>query len=129
VWLPVLAADNNVHPTDLGHWRIANFYTKFLPPLLAGHAPPPQRHETGATTQLIAAAAAGEADAVAAPAPTPIVWTNFTSLEISGRAFNDTPSPFNRLPATAQKTVRAPVCAPTVGLFHGFRELCFAWVN
>jgi hypothetical protein len=32
-----------------------------------------------------------------------------TSLEISGRAFDDTPSPFNRLPKDAKATVRAPV--------------------
>jgi hypothetical protein len=40
-----------------------------------------------------------------------MTFTNFTALEICGRAFNDTPSPFNRLPAAAEKTVRPVVWA------------------
>ena len=34
------ATFNDVHPTDLGHWRIAEFYNGYLPPVLAGKAPP-----------------------------------------------------------------------------------------
>jgi|EP01046_Picozoa_sp_COSAG06_P040323 hypothetical protein len=32
-----------------------------------------------------------------------MTWANFTALEIDGRAFNDTPTPFNRLPTAAKQ--------------------------
>jgi hypothetical protein len=30
---------SQVHPTDLGHWKIAEFYKSYLPSLIAGDTP------------------------------------------------------------------------------------------
>ena len=50
------ATYNNVHPTDLGHWRIAEFYSQYLPPLLAGKAAPPAPVTASDVERLEAAA-------------------------------------------------------------------------
>lgn len=124
------ATYNNVHPTDLGHWRIADFYSKYLPLLLAGQYPAALRPRQtqnkglvqnkgsvsqGQTPNPNVAAAVGQLwrrplqPHMGQTAPLATEWTNFTALEITGRAFNDTPTPFNRLPVAAKATVRPAV--------------------
>ena len=105
-----------VHPTDLGHWRIAEFYSKFLPPLLANkaRAAPQSRQAVAGSESLIVEQADAKAELLSMPsepqpAPANVIWTNFTALQIEGRAFNDTPTPFNRLPTAAKATVRGAV--------------------
>lgn len=117
------ATYNNVHPTDLGHWRIAEFYSKFLPPLLLAGQQGQQQQPRAQRPPLPSPGARSAVQCTppakpctdhpqrcCAPDISPgMTWTNFTALGIAGRAFNDTPTPFNRLPAAAQKTVRGPV--------------------
>ena len=120
-WWHVINADlvraldqMQVHPTDLGHWRIAEFYSKFLPPLLANKGlankalfAPQARLQAPAPI----AGTDAEAELRSPPSDTEatVIWKNFTSLQIEGRAFNDTPTPFNRLPTAAKSTVREAV--------------------
>ena len=104
------ATYNNVHPTDLGHWKIAEFYINYLPPLLAGKAPAPVHRHRSPPPSAPLVSDPEQRDRPAATTA-PMTFTNFTALEICGRAFNDTPGPFNRLPAAAERTVRPAVWA------------------
>ena len=104
-----------VHPTDLGHWRIAEFYSKFLPPLLTNKFVAPQAYrQAPSASDLPNLEQDTEAERLSQPPETQpaaasVIWTNFTALQVEGRAFNDTPTPFNRLPAAAKSTVREAV--------------------
>jgi hypothetical protein len=53
-----------------------------------------------------------------------IAWMAATELNIVGRAFNDTPTPYNRLPAAAEGVVRSAVWGlslDSAGLFVAFQ--------
>ena len=70
------------HPDDLGHHMIAQFYSKFLPKILAGAAPVVPASSDGATPQ--AGMAPGLDDAIAACSAN-IHWTDARTLGVGGR--------------------------------------------
>ncbi len=120
-----------VHPLDRGHDLVAAAMEAVLRPLMlaardmpAAPAPPPvplpaapPAPAPAPARAAIAAASSGGVAGGALGAPPPrappagLVWTPATALTIRGRAFNDTPSPFNRLPAAAHGVVRDEVWA------------------
>ena len=69
------------HPDDLGHHMIAQFYSKFLPKILAGAAPVVPASSDGATPQDMAP---GLDDAIAACSAN-IHWTDARTLGVGGR--------------------------------------------
>ena len=103
------------HPHDHGHALIA----KALAPIVAGilsapiatdavgslrpQAPDAQRAEPRAAPALLPSIALPQAP------PANAVWLPATSLALRGRAFNNTPTPFNRLPSDAHGVVRDAV--------------------
>ena len=128
-----------LHPSELGHTRVAEYYQAFLPPLLAASdddsAPRGRRatavragdeellasllvavsdHEDEEAEEQAASlgrlAAQGPRQSVA-PFMTDAVYTDFRDLGVHGRAFNDTAPGhyYSRLPAAAQKDVTAEV--------------------
>lgn len=113
------ATFNNVHPTDLGHWKISQFYASYLPTIISSRSSSSRRgsaSKSGMPPGVVGTVSIRQntsaqisAPAPTAPAPPPLAWTDFSNLEISGRAFNDTPSIYNRLPAAAKSTVRGAV--------------------
>jgi hypothetical protein len=128
---------NNVHPTDLGHSEITKYYTTMLPKLLAGEL---QRKEVVLGDDLVrdrdrkaATKALGPTEAPEAAAPQPgmpgmeaaedTMWMDVAGLGVEGRAFNDTPSIYNRLPSSAKPDVRSDVWSLSLmsaGLFVRF---------
>lgn len=61
------------------------------------------------------------------PAGSEVMWVPAEELTIRGRAFNDTPTPFNRLPAAAKKAIRSDVwllSLQSAGLFVAFSTAC-----
>ena len=103
----LLTHPQGTHPTDLGHSRMADFYSKLIPDILTAseHAttdnsvpppPPPPALElaTGRPTATVPPTRASGTVPVPVPVPVPscsngssIVWTNAaTSLFVGGRA-------------------------------------------
>jgi lysophospholipase L1-like esterase len=137
------------HPHDHGHSLIAQALLPVVQGILA--APPRAGRSTlqlrAATANAAAGAAAAAAAAAAAslpapavrlpeeqrdavtpflaplPAPASTAWVPAASLALRGRAFNDTPTPFNRLPSSAHGVVRDAVWSLSLnspGLVVGF---------
>ena len=121
-----------VHPLDRGHALVAAAMEGVLRPLMT--APEPALRVASPSPADTSAAPALEADsrrgdgassssddvfvvgaALGAPPPhTPpanLVWTPATALTIRGRAFNNTPTPYNRLPSAAHGVVRDAIWA------------------
>ena len=124
-----------LHPNELGHTRVAEYYQAFLPPLLATSdadtAPRGSSHFHGATPAVgaigaratapvleqqemegnLGLAAAGPAKQSPSSAPADYSYTDLRDLGVHGRAFNDTAPGhyYSRLPASAQKDVTAAV--------------------
>jgi lysophospholipase L1-like esterase len=120
------------HPHDHGHMLIAQALLPVVQGILGRAAPPragpaPARRpladaDAGATAADANTAAAvpalrsaeeqrGAVTPFSAPraAPADAVWLPATQLALRGRAFNDTPTPFNRLPSAAKGVVRDAV--------------------
>ena len=126
-----------LHPSDLGHYQIAEFYAAMLPPLLATSdaRAAAQTAELAAVAAVKAAEAAlepagvlsaaerelhelqtklmqHEASADAPPAPKPgYSYTDLRSIGVHGRVWNDTSAGnyYSRLPAAAKKDVTSAV--------------------
>ena len=114
---------NSVHANDLGHTLMAQRYREVLPPILAGLTAGAEDAEA----ELAAAARIAmrqtqqqdkldeeEGEEEQAPPPPPPLqfeWTAMDSpvVDIVGRAFDDTPTPFSRLPTSAKPDVRLEV--------------------
>jgi len=127
------------HPHDHGHLLIAQALLPVVQGILA--APRAARAVPAAAAAAAAAAARPLASTALVarspeeqrgvvtpflaplPAPAATAWTPATSLSLRGRAFNDTPTPFNRLPASAHGVVRDAVWGLSLnspGLVVGF---------
>lgn len=120
-----------LHPTDLGHTRIAEFYQEFLPPLLAASDADSAPRGSRATntkdsirkTQDAVQQHANEEPPCleeleglvrshfTSPPPVGYIETDFRKLGVHGRAFNDTAAGhyYSRLPAAAEKDVTSAV--------------------
>lgn len=122
-----------LHPTDLGHTRIAEFYQVFLPPLLAesdkrrgtGIVSLPSlftdelREDTPELYESISLKDESDAQKHFAtgetfdrgPDPVGYSYTDFRELGVHGRAFNETALGhyYSRLPASAQHDVTPAV--------------------
>jgi hypothetical protein len=111
-------------PTDEGHYRLARFWEKALPPIIAGTAPSRPTtlpRATVPTGEYSAAAAAAIATAPITPLEhqqdrpvsvdrtEALTWTDVddtpSGLRISGKGFNKTAALFSRLPLDANTVV------------------------
>jgi hypothetical protein len=106
-------------PTDEGHYRLARFWQKALPPIIDG---------TTESAPALPLDSAGDNPAVGAESTTPrteevrkhqlsasssdVVWTEVddtsSGLRISGKGFNNTAALFSRLPLNANTVVQPP---------------------
>jgi hypothetical protein len=120
-----------LHPSDLGHTRIAEFYQSFLPPLLeasdarAATATATERSaaalerqpavavtKTSQSVEGTAAISTSTAHALVEDTPMPgYAYTDLKELGVHGRAFNDTAEGqyYSRLPWAAKADVTAEV--------------------
>lgn len=111
-----------VHPLDYGHSLLANALTAALTPIMRASAPRiaalpsaelGAHHRAAArsvrTVPPLRADSASDGSQPLDDVPSNVTWVDATALTMNGRAFNDTPSPYNRLPAAAQSTVRSAV--------------------
>jgi hypothetical protein len=113
-----------VHPIDRGHALMAQALSRVVQPLLDDEAPLGSKRAAsvlncshaddgwepeGSLPYSRPAAGAVEPVAGIPAATSTIQWTDAASLTIRGRAFNDTPSPWNRLPTSAEGVVRSDV--------------------
>lgn len=117
-----------VHPLDNGHSLIAHVLQPILTPIagdaLIHHAQQPSTRAPAPLRQdapIPAAPAMPQhlssgiplsytaAETAAPGCSDNITWVDAPTLSMGGRAFNTTPTPYNRLPAAAQPTVRQAV--------------------
>jgi lysophospholipase L1-like esterase len=117
------------HPHDHGHILIAQALAPIVQGILTGSV-----GSSGRSVNKVVAAVPASAPLVDAlelpglyhpttPPPADAVWKPAASLALRGRAFNSTPTPFNRLPATAHGTVPDAVWSLSLnsaGLVVGF---------
>jgi lysophospholipase L1-like esterase len=134
-----------VHPLDRGHTLIANAMVKVVEPLVlsslehqekntVSHKKISSSDKNWKTVDTLKTIVPGlnpftEANNLQET----INWTPATSLTILGRAFNDTPTPFNRLPSKAQGIVRDEVwdlSLNSAGVTVAFStDSPYIWVN
>eukprot|EP01116_Phalansterium_solitarium_P021383 TRINITY_DN6627_c0_g1_i2.p1 TRINITY_DN6627_c0_g1~~TRINITY_DN6627_c0_g1_i2.p1 ORF type:complete len:786 (+),score=243.87 TRINITY_DN6627_c0_g1_i2:197-2554(+) len=119
-------------PLDYGHRLMAERLSEALAPIVSHRTVANVVFDRGAFELEPNVIGRRSAPAQATPAASAatqqqeqsVIYTDATQLTIRGRAFNDTPSPYNRLPAAAQSDVRAAVWELSLnspGLLVAFR--------
>ena len=104
---------NSVHANDLGHTLMAQRYREVLPPILAGSTVGAEdaEAELAAAARIAMRQTQQQDDEEEQAPPLQFEWTAMDApvVDIVGRAFDDTPTPFSRLPTSAKPDVRLEV--------------------